>query len=286
MAIKAGLADLPPVLFAAIRYDVAGALLLVYGASTTSYWRPRTRRDWASVAVGAGLVIAAYNAFLFVGQQGVTSGVAAILIATNPILATAFGRVWLPGERPGRLDLGGLALGFVGVGLVAQPGGGTTVTAGLRSPLLVVLAAMSVALGSVLIQRLDADLPTVGTVAWSTAFGAVVLHAVSLGLPGHSIGAIDATPVAVASILYLAVFASAAGYVIYFDLLDKLGAIEINLVSYAAPVFAALSGWVVLGETFDALAVVGFAAIFGGFALLKREALRDRLEAWRRGVRV
>ncbi len=284
MAIKAGLDYLPPVLFAALRYTIAGALLLVYAASETAYWRPHTRRDWASVAIGAALVIAAYNAFLFVGQQGVTSGVAAILIATNPILATAFGRVWLPDERLGTLSLLGLALGFVGVALVAQPGSGGTLTTDLRSPLLIVLAAISVALGSVMIQRIDADIPTVSTVAWSTALGAVVLHGVSLVLPGESIGAIVVTPAAVAAVLYLAVFASAVGYVIYFDLLDRLGAVEINLVSYAAPVFAALSGWAVLDESVDVLAVVGFVVIFGGFALLKREDLRNRLRAWRRST--
>lgn len=284
MAIKAGLVYFPPVLFAAIRYDVAGAVLLAYAAATTPYWRPRTRRDWASVIVGAALVIAAYNAFLFVGQQGVTSGVAAILIASNPLFATAFGRVWLPDDRLGRLGLGGLALGFVGVGLVAQPGSGGALTADHYSPLLVVLAAVSVGLGSVLIQRIDADLPTVGTVAWSTALGALVLHAVGFGLPDESFAAVTLTPAAVGAVVYLAVLASAVGYVIYFDLLDRLGAVEINLVSYAAPVFAALSGWLVLGETLGPLAVVGFGVIFTGFALLKHQALRNRFESWRQTI--
>ena len=82
---------------------------------------------------------------------------------------------------------------------------------------------------------------------------------------------------ALSAILYLAVFASAIGYFIYFDLLDRLGAIEINLVSYAAPVFAAVSGWLVLDETLDLLSVVGFFGIFGGFLLLKRDAIREEL---------
>jgi len=55
-------------------------------------------------------------------------------------------------------------------------------------------------------------------------------------------------------------------------LLDRLGAIEINLVSYAAPVFATAFGWLLLGETVTLLMLVGFLSISGGFALLKREA--------------
>jgi len=277
MAIKAGLEFLPPVLFAAIRYDIAGIILLVYAASTSEYWLPRTRADWTVVAIGAVLIIGLYNALLFVGQQGVTSGVAAILIAMNPVLATGFSRLLLPSERLGPIETVGLAAGFLGVGLVARPSTAGFVAADLVAPGLVLLAACAVALGSVLVQRVDSALPTVGMVGWSTVFGALGLHLLSGGLPSESLGDAALTTETVIIVGYLAVFASAVGYVIYFDLLKQLGAIEINLVSYTVPVFAALSGWVVLGESLDWLAVVGFLVIFCGFVLLKREALGERL---------
>ena len=278
MAIKAGLEFLPPVLFAAIRYDIAGIILLGYAAATSDYWRPRTRADWTVVAIGSILIIGLYNALLFVGQQGVTSGVAAILIAMNPVLATAFSRLLLPSERLGAVETVGLAAGFVGVGLVARPSAAGLVAADLVAPGLVLLAAGAVALGSVLVQRVDSALPTVGMVAWSTAGGALLLHLLSFGLPSESITDIAITTETILIVGYLAVFASAVGYLIYFDLLSQLGAIEINLVSYTVPVFAALSGWVVLNESLDWLAVAGFLVIFGGFVLLKRETLRERLQ--------
>jgi len=121
-------------------------------------------------------------------------------------------------------------------------------------------------------------------VAWSTALGAVVLHAISIGLPSESVADVTVTTEAVLTVVYLAVFASAVGYVIYFDLLDRLGAIEINLVSYTVPVFAALSGWLVLSESVDALSALGFAVIFGGFVLLKRETLHERLGSLRQST--
>jgi len=277
MAIKAGLEFLPPVLFAAIRYDIAGIILLGYAAATTDYWRPRTRADWMVVAIGSVLIIGLYNALLFVGQQGVTSGVAAILIAMNPVLATAFSRLFLPSERLGAVETVGLAAGFLGVAFVARPSAAGFVASDLFAPGLILLAAGAVALGSVLVQRVDSELPTVGMVAWSTAGGALLLHLLSFGLPSESIADIAITTETVVIVGYLAVFASAVGYLIYFDLLSQLGAIEINLVSYTVPVFAALSGWVVLNESLDWLAVVGFLVIFGGFVLLKRETLRERL---------
>ena len=277
MAIKLGLSFLPPVLFAAMRYDVAGVLLLGYVATTPGEWRPQSRADWLTVFIGATLIIALYNALLFIGQQGVTSGVAAILIGMNPILATGFSRLLLPTERLGGIETLGLLLGFLGVGLVARPESTGWLVADLLAPGLVLLAAVCVALGSVLVQRVDSDLGTEGMVAWSTAIGALLLHAMSVGLPSESIADVTVTPAAVAAVIYLAVFASAVGYVVYFDLLDRLGAIEINLVSYTVPVFAALSGWLVLDESLDTAAVTGFAVIVAGFVLLKQATIRERI---------
>ena len=277
MTIKLGLSFLPPVLFAAMRYDVAGVLLLGYVATTPGEWRPQSQADWLTVFIGATLIIALYNALLFIGQQGVTSGVAAILIGMNPILATGFSRLLLPTERLGGIETLGLLLGFLGVGLVARPASTGWLVADLLAPGLVLLAAVCVALGSVLVQRVDSDLGTEGMVAWSTAIGALLLHAMSVGLPSESIADVTVTPAAVAAVIYLAVFASAVGYVVYFDLLDRLGAIEINLVSYTVPVFAALSGWLVLDESLDTAAVAGFAVIVAGFVLLKQATIRERI---------
>jgi len=277
MIIKVGLEFLPPVLFAAFRYDIAGVIMLAYAAYATDYWLPRTRADWMTLFVGATLIIALYNAFLFIGEQGVTSGVAAILIAVNPIFATAFARLFLPDERLAPLGAVGVLLGFVGVGLVARPSPSRLLAADAVAQGFVLLAAVCVALGSVLLQRIDSGISTEGTVAWSNALGAVSLHAVSFGLPSESLSMATFTVEAVGSLVYLAVLASAVGYMLYFELLDRLGPIEINLVSYATPVFAAVSGWVVLEETVDPLSGLGFLIIVIGFVLLKWGAVSGRL---------
>ncbi|MFT4945729.1 MAG: putative blue pigment (indigoidine) exporter [Halovenus sp.] len=276
VAIKAGLEHIPPVLFASLRYDIAGVLLLVYAALATDRWLPRSRADWVEVVVGSVLLIAAYNALLFVGEQGVTSGVAAILVATSPILTTGFSRLLLPDNRLTPLGLVGLACGFTGVVLVAIPDPSAVTVEALIAPGLVFLAAVSVALGSVLIERTEGDIGTEGAVAWSFTFGAVLMHVTSVFLPTESIGDLSVTVEAAVALGYLAVFASVVGYVIYFRLLDRLGAVDINLVSYVAPVVAAVVGWLVLGETLDPLTVVGFGVIALGFVLLKRRALAER----------
>ena len=285
MAIKVGLDYLPPVLFAAFRYDIAAVVMLGYAAVAVDYWTPRTKADYLTVLVEGVLIIALYNAFLFVGELGVSSGVAAILIGMSPVLTTGFSRAFLPSERLSVVGVAGLLLGFVGVGLVVFPRDGMLAVSDLVSPGFVLLAAASVALGSVLVQRLDGDISSEGMVAWSTAFGAVLLHVISFARPAESLAAADLATEAVVALGYLAVVASAIGYVVYFDLLERLGAIEINLVSYAAPVFAAISGWLVLDETLDVLSALGFFVIFVGFALLKRRALGDELRTLQRRYR-
>ncbi|WP_324662356.1 DMT family transporter [Haloarcula sediminis] len=277
VAIKAGLEALPPVLFAALRYDVAAVLMVGYAAVTSDYWLPRTRADWLTLLVEGTLLIALYNALLFVGQQGVTSGVAAILIGASPILSTGFARLALPSERLAPMGMVGLAVGFLGVALVARPTPSALLGGSALPSVLVFLAAAAVALGSVLVQRLDGGISSEGMVAWSTALGAVLLHGISAGVVGESLASAHLTSRSLFAILYLAVFASALGYVVYFELLARVGAIELNLVSYAAPVVAALAGWLVLGERLGWLEIVGFCCIFAGFLLLKRRAATEKL---------
>ncbi|MFC6865034.1 DMT family transporter [Halomicroarcula sp. GCM10025817] len=275
-AIKSGLAYFPPVLFAALRYDVAGVLMLAYAGYTTDRWRPRTGKGWRAVAVGGVLLIAAYHAFLFVGERGTTSATAAIVVSLSPILTTAFARVFLPAERLTAVGVAGLLVGFLGVGILSAPDPDTVVTARTVSLALVFLAAASFALGSVITRRIDASLPIETMEAWSMVLGALVLHGASAAI-GESPATIRWTPEAFAALGYLVVVASALGFLIYFDLLDRLGPIEINLVSYAAPVVAAVTGFLVLSETPTVLTATGFACIVVGFVLLKRRALRDEL---------
>lgn len=274
--IKAGLEFFPPVLFAALRYDLAGVLMLGYAAYATDRWLPRGRPEWTLVGASGLFVIAGYHAFLFVGQQGTTSAAAAIVVSLSPVLTPAFARVLLPDERLTLVGTVGLLVGFVGVGVLTDPDPGNLLDARTVSLGLVLLAAASFALGSVLTRRLETDLPLETMEAWSMLVGALVMHGASLGL-AESASDVRLTAEAVGSLAYLVVVASALGFLVYFDLLDRLGPIEINLISYATPVVAAVTGLLLLDETPTAYTAVGFVLILSGFVLLKRDAVRREL---------
>jgi drug/metabolite transporter (DMT)-like permease len=286
MAIKAGLNYFPPVLFAAIRYDVAGVLMLAYAAWVVDDPIPRTRGQWALVAVGSTLLIAGYHALLFVGESdpAVTSAAAAVIVSLSPVLTTGFARVLLPDERLTAAGVVGLSFGLLGVVVLARPDPDAVLTGGVVAKLLVFGAATAFALGSVLTRRIEASLPIETMEAWSMLGGAVLMHAISLAL-GESFAGVTVAVEGLLALAYLSLAASALGFLIYFDLLDRLGAVEINLVSYVAPVFAALAGWLFLQERLSVATAVGFALIFVGFLLVKRRAIRSELPRLRRAMR-
>ncbi|WP_338738214.1 DMT family transporter [Haloplanus salilacus] len=285
MAIKVGLDSFPPVLFAAVRYDVAGVVMLAYAVRVVDDPVPRERGQWALVAVGSTLLIAGYHVLLFVGETdpAVTSAAAAVIVSLSPVLTTAFARAFLPDERLSVVGVVGLCCGLAGVVVIARPDPNALLAGGVVAKLLVFGAAAAFALGSVLVRRIDAELPIETMEAWSMVGGALLMHGVALGV-GESLSDVTVSIEGLLALAYLSLAASALGFLIYFDLLERLGAVEINLVSYVAPVFAALAGWLVLDERLSLATAGGFALVFLGFVLVKRRAIRRELPLLRSAV--
>ena len=269
-AISVGLDHLPPLLFAAFRYDTAAVLLLGYAVATTDSWRPVGRNDLQAVLWG-GLFLVAGNGLLFIGQQTVPSGVAAIQQALVPIM-TALWALLLLGERISPVGAVGVAVGFLGVGLIVQPDSNDLLAGDTLGRLIILGQVSSVSLGGVLIDRAAPSMERVAMTGWAMLLGGVVLHLLSLSA-GERAPATLPDPVALGAVVYLGVFSTALAFVIYFTILDERGAFETNLVTYLVPVVATVAGVVLLGESVGPLSVAGFLVVFLGFALLKRRAL-------------
>jgi drug/metabolite transporter (DMT)-like permease len=124
--------------------------------------------------------------------------------------------------------------------------------------------------------------------AWVMLIGPVLLHATSAGLPRESLTSVIWTPVAIAALGYLTLIAAGVGYLIYFTVLDRIGPIQINLIGYVAPIFAALNGWLLLGETITVPTVLGFMIVTTGFGLLMHGWTRNlyRRSKFRRFLRM
>ncbi|WP_247003600.1 DMT family transporter [Halosolutus gelatinilyticus] len=280
-AVRAAVAVVPPVLFAALRFDATAILILGYAAVRGDRVRPR-REEWAGLVAGGVLLIACHHALLFAGQQYVTSAVAAVVVATIPILTAGLSRLVLPTTSLGVVGAVGLGLGFIGTAIVADPDPGDLYTSESLGVVIIFAAALAFALGTVATQRTRTDLPVASLQGWLMLLGAPVLHVASRGLGEPQ--AIGWTPTVLLAFAYLVPVAGALGYLLYFDLLDRLGSVEINLVSYLLPVFAAVVGWLALDESPAATTIVGFAVVAVGFALIKRTALVRLVVGRRRGA--
>jgi drug/metabolite transporter (DMT)-like permease len=274
VAAKAGLSYFPPLLFVALRFDVAAAVLLSYALLTNSRedMIPRTRGDAVGILSTGLLAIGLTNGLLFVGQQYATSAVASIVFSLNPILTPVFAGALLADERLSARGAAGMILGLLGVGFVVSPDPANLLGGSAFGKGILFAGAVTGALGSVLIRWADGTLPSTARTAWGLPFGALLCHLLSLWA-GESLGAVTWSPVALASLGYVGVFAGAVAYIAYFGLLDATGAIRANLIFYVVPVVATLGGWALLGETISVLAVVGFLTIFAGFAVIGSESV-------------
>jgi drug/metabolite transporter (DMT)-like permease len=271
VAIEVGLHHVPPLLFAAARYEVAGAVVLAYAVAATDRWRPRGRDEWVVTAVAAAFIIAGYHGLLYLGELYVSGAIAAVVVSLSPVLTVAFAAVVLREDRIEGLGVLGLLLGVAGVVLVASPDPSAlgTDTTGIA---LVFLGGASFALGAVLTRPFSTDLPVATMEGWAMLLGAGLLHGVGVAR-GERLAQVQVTPTAVVAFLYLTLVSGVVAFLLYFELLDRVGPTEINLVGYLEPVVAALVSWLVLGEFVDLATATGFAVIFLGFALLKRESL-------------
>jgi drug/metabolite transporter (DMT)-like permease len=275
-AITVGLRDLPPILFAAFRYDVAGVLLLAYVAVTAAPGdrRPTERRDVSAVLAG-GIFLVAANALLFVGQQTVPSGVAAILQGLVPILTTLWALLLLD-QRLTPAGAAGILLGFLGVGLIVRPDPSNLLASDLVGKFIILGQVVFVALGGVLVDRAKPTMASSALTGWSMAVGGVLLHLGSFAA-GEGLAGATFSPTAVGAIVYLGVFSTALAFVIYFTILERYGALETSLVAYLVPVVATIAGVVLLDESITLATIGGFVVVFLGFALLKRRQLADLL---------
>lgn len=267
MFISMGLPRFPPVLFAAIRFDIAGLVLLAVALWRKADLRPRNRAQWTAVVLAAALNVAGYHAFLFWGQQYTTAGVAAVIVALNPLLTTVAARALLEDERLGWRGVVGLALGFTGAVLLAVLKPGRLFDGAGVAELAVLGAVACWAVGATGIRKTQHRMDVFAFTALQQLLGAVILHGASLALePQHVTWDVPGT----VALLYLAIASSSLGFVMFFTLLERVGPIRATTVSHVAPVFAVLAGTFVLGQPFEPRAVLAFALIAGGFFLVVR----------------
>jgi drug/metabolite transporter (DMT)-like permease len=267
--IKLGLADLPPVSFAGIRFVVAASVLWGIVAIRRSPL-PKGLRAWGFLALTGFLAFSLNYGLLFWGEQRTSSGLAAVLQATIPAFGLALAHLLLPSDRMTLPKVLGVSLGIAGVAVIFSD---RTTLAGedaLYGGIAIVAGAFAVALANVLVKSRGASFDPVILAGVQMTFGLVPLVAAGFLLEGNPI-AFRWTPRAVLSVLYLALVGSVIAFLLFYWLLQRMDVTKVLLIALVTPVLAIALGAAVLGERLGGRAFLGTAMILGGVFLGVRQ---------------
>jgi len=266
LAIRYAVETIPPLVAAGIRHTIAGGVLLAW-ACLRGY-RPRREHWFAGVVVGALFFLIGHGT-LHWAEQHVASGLAALLIATEPMFILVL--AWAAGQqRISRISALGLAVGIAGVAILSGVELSTK-DASLIGLLAVLTGSLSWSAGVVLSPRLKLPSDALARTAVPLVCGAVMLLATA-GITGE-FHALHWSQVSLKSILglgYLITFGSIVAFTAYTWLLQRCPPAVVATHTYANPVVAVLLGWLLAGEQLTARVGLASLAILGAIMLIRR----------------
>ncbi|MDQ6673670.1 MAG: DMT family transporter [Chloroflexota bacterium] len=257
LLIKVAIAELDPSVIVFARVVMSAIVLLpvalVRGALPLMLVR------WRAVLALAVLEIVAPFLLIAYGETHITSALAGLLIAADPLFIALLALRLDRSEGLSGLRLMGLLLGFSGVvALLGLDLRGDAL--GLVGAGLVLLAALCYAGGALLIKRSFSDVSPVGSVAASLTIAAIPLAILAAShVPDHA----PSAPVVV-SVLVLGLACTAFGFLTYFSLIAEAGATSAALITYVNPAVAVVLGALVLSEPITPATIAGFACILLG----------------------
>jgi drug/metabolite transporter (DMT)-like permease len=287
LGIAVAVKTIPPFFMAAIRFAMAGAILLGWSIAREgrSFSLP-TRREWRDSAIVGALLLGTGMGFVSLGEKTVPSGITALLIGMMPVWVAIFGRIFL-GERLPRVAMLGIAVGFGGVAILAGPsafgGSGALDPFGLVA---IIISPISWAAGSLFASH-RAILPSRPLVATGAQMlsGAAVLGVFGLIHGEAAQFRIDAiAPDSIVALVYLTAIGSLLAFTTYGWLLRVAPLPLIATYAYVNPVVAVFLGALVLSEPIEPRTIVAGAVIVTAVALIVTTRGRMRTPAQRRSA--
>ncbi len=258
LAIRIAVAGYPPFLMAAVRFAIAGALMLALLS-----WRGvalPTRKQWFNCFVTGTLLLGFGNGMVCYAEQSVASGIAAVAVASVALFMAIFAGLY--GQWPNRLEWIGLLVGFAGV--VVLNFGGELRGSPLGAAALV-FAAIAWAFGSVWSKHQDMPHPAMSAAAQMLC-ACVPLGAFALISGEHA--ALSPDLHATLAVVYLIVAGSLLGFSAYIYLLHHTRPALATSYAYVNPPVAVLVGVLLGGESVTSLDIVGTVVILIGVAAI------------------
>lgn len=263
--IKIAVRDMSPEVLLLLR-SASGCVALA--VIVLAMGRPLLAQGWRN-RLGSFAIMAIANAIvpwiaIAWGEQRISSGLASILNSTTT-LWTAVLIYWvMPSERPSRINYLGVILGFTGVVILVVPDISTHgITGNFFGALAVVVAAFSYAVNAIYQRRRMRDVSV-----FEVSLGQLmmtVLFAIPLALP--SLPQIHVAFASLAAVIALGVVATGVAYLLYYFVMNKLGAVRAAGVTLLVPVTAVFWGVLLLHERLSLPIIAGMVVILVGIVL-------------------
>ncbi len=264
--IKLGLADLPPITFAGIRFLIAATILFCLIA-LRRLSLPRNRGDWILLAFTGVLAFSLNYGLLFWGEQYISSGLASLLQATIPAFGLVIAHFYLPEEQMTATKIGGVLLGVAGVGVIFSSQLAAAGTKALAGSVALVLSSICVAYSNVLVKARGNNLDPGVIAAGQMLFGLIPLLLVGIPLEGNPFN-FHWTSMAVVALFYLAIVGSVVAFLLYYWLMHNMDVTKTMLIALVTPVFAVTLGMLVLDEELTWRTLAGGLMIMSGISLI------------------
>ena len=267
LAIRIGVAVMPPGLFAGIRFFLAGIIFLPL-LLMNGYKLPKKEELLPIAIVGIALLSIANGAVVW-AEQFVSSSLAALIVTTLPIFMVTFESLLSNGEKFTTQKITGILIGFVGVFILLWPDlHGTLDTTFIKGIAAITIAPISWAAGSIYSKYRKINTPPLVAAASQMIIAGLIL--IIFGSIKGEWAAITLNFNGWAALAYLAVFGSIIGYGSYIYALDKLPAAMVSTYAYINPIVAVFLGWLILNERLDEFTIVATVIILFGVTMVKK----------------
>lgn len=286
LAISVAIRTIPPFISGGVRYLLAG--LLTYAWLRTRGAAPLANLDWRAAAISGVLLSGLGNGLVIWGQQGVPTGIAALIITSVPVLVVVLDWLFFSRRTPGLQSSMGTCLALGGVVAVILH---TRSVAGAAQPiyfLSMFVAALAWSWGTLLQRRSSAGQSLLAFTCAQMFFGGLCQLSMAT-LTGEwlrlDLGAVSLQ--SVLAVLYLVVFGSIVAFTAYLWLLTRMSAHQVTTYALVNPVVALLIGAVVLHEPVTVFAALAALMVLAGVALVLFPNLLPRLRwprIWRRAA--
>ena len=277
LAIRIGVTDLPPMLFAGIRWIIAGTLLTIL-LNLRHYPLPRLK-DLKHLAIVGILLLGFGNGLVVIAEQWLPSGLTALIICTLPFWMVGFESFLPKGPKLNWFIAGGLLIGTLGVVLIfARDLNITLDTNILLGGLALLGAEVAWAVGSIYWKYKKVDVKPLMGASVQMLIAGVLQTIIGISLGEHN--SFQLTQNGLFALGYLIIFGSIFGYVSYIYSVTHLPLSLVSTYAYINPVIALILGWYILDEPLTYTVFIAAGLILIGVALVKRgSALADKVNS-------